>query len=431
MTSTAAERHLLRSSPYWPVISHRQLRRVLPGLAISAIGDAMSTVAMAWLALQLAPAGQRGTWIAAVFAAYLLPAAAGAILFRRFLRGRAGAQLAGWNATLHAAALATIVIAYALGGLNLGLYVTLLAASSLLTSWGAAGRYTMIAELLPERHHLAANAVITGLTEFAAIVGPPLAGLLISLSSPVVVIAVDGASFAILAATYRLAVPAKTVTASDGDASRAAGFRIIWRNPTLLALMALTFGFFVLFGPVYVALPLHVADDLHASATVLGVYWTSFGTGAVLGALVTGYLRRWRLWPTTLGIVVGFGVVMLPFGLGAPIGVTLTSFALAGLIWAPYMSTTMALFQRTASTAHLPEVLAANGAVIVLSVPLGTMLAGPLIAATGAEHVLLGCAIGTILLGTTAAGILVTRRRSHAATTSPAQAPGNQPDGSC
>jgi predicted MFS family arabinose efflux permease len=427
MTSTAAGRHLLRSSPYWPVISHSQLRRVLPGLAVSAIGDAMSTVAMAWLALQLAPAGQRGTWIAAAFAAYLLPAAAGAVLFRRFLRSRAGAQLAGWNASLHAVALATIVIADALGGLSLGLYVTLLAASSLLTSWGAAGRYTMIAELLPERHHLAANAIVTALTEFAAIVGPPLAGLLISLSNPVVVIAIDAASFAVLAATYRLAVPARTGTAADNDASHAAGFRIIWHNPALLALMALTFGFFFLFGPVYVALPLHVADDLHASATVLGLYWTAFGAGAVLGALITGYLRRWRLWPTTLGIVVGFGIVMLPFGLGAPIGVTLASFAIAGLIWAPYMSTTMALFQRTASTTHLPEVLAANGAVTMLSVPLGTMLGGPVIAATSARHVLLGCAIGTILLG--AIGVLVVWRRRHASSTNPALAARNQPDG--
>ena len=320
-----------RSSPYWPVVTHPQLRRVLPGLVVSALGDGMSIVAVSWLALQIAPAGQRGIWVAVAVAAYSLPGAAGGALLGRFMSGRGGAQLAGWNATLRAVSLAAIVVLYAVGRLNAGGYVALLAVSSLLSAWGAAGRFTLIAELLPDRHRLPANAVMTTIGEFATVVGPPLAGVLIGWSNAAVVIGVDAVSFMVLAVTYRLALPAPGRRV-EAPRSRTRG--VIRRDRALLGLVGLSFGFFLLFGPFYVAMPIHIAEDLHAPATLLGAYYTAFGIGAVVGGFVTGYLRRWPLWPTTVGVVVAFGAAMLPLGLGAPTGIALASFALAGAIWA-------------------------------------------------------------------------------------------------
>jgi hypothetical protein len=68
----------LRTSPYYPALSHPVFRRVLPGAAASALGDGMSAVAIAWLALKLAPEASRGLWVGAAVAAYSLPGAAGA-----------------------------------------------------------------------------------------------------------------------------------------------------------------------------------------------------------------------------------------------------------------------------------------------------------------------------------------------------------------
>jgi predicted MFS family arabinose efflux permease len=353
--------------------------------------------------------------VAIAAAAYTMPSAAGALVFGRLMSGRGGGQLAGWNAILRATALAAIPIAYVFGALNIALYIALLAASSLLAAWGSAGRYTLIAELLPPQHHLAANAVLTTIAEFSTIVGPPLAGILISWTNAALVIAIDAATFAILAATYRLATPASTTGRGDTPKSYTAGYRTIRHDRNLLGLLALTFGFFFLFGPFYVAMPIHVAEDLHASATVLGGYYAAFGIGAVAGGLATGYLRRWPLWPTTIGIVLAFAAAMLPLGLGAPTGISVTCFAFAGMIWAPYMPTSVALFQRATTTAKLPQVLAANGSITVLSVPLGTILGGPLVTAIGARGTLLVCAIATLALGAVAAG-LTTRPRDQSAT---------------
>ncbi|GAB3953886.1 MFS transporter [Micromonospora vulcania] len=401
-----------RSSPYWPVVSHPLLRRVLPGLAVSALGDGMAVVAVTWLAIQLAPHSQRGTWIAVAVAAYTLPSAAGTIVFGRLLAGRSGAQIAGWDAILRATALAAIPVAYLADVLTIGLYVTLLAASALLHSWGVAGRFTLIVELLPQRHHLPANALLMTIGGSATIIGPPLAGILISGAGPVWVIAIDAATFAVLAVTYRLAVPTTIGTArTERAASRTAGFAAIGRDPALLGLLGLSLGFFFIFGPVYVAMPIHIVDDLNASATLLGAYYTAFGIGGVLGGLVTGHLRHWPLWTTTIGIVIGFGVAMLPLGLGVPIGVSLPAFALAGLIWAPYRATSMALIQRGTSTTQLPAVLAAYGAITVLAVPLGTMLGGPLVGLLGARPTLLLSGGATVALGLLAGGLALLRRR--------------------
>ncbi|MET7424706.1 MFS transporter [Dactylosporangium sp. NPDC005555] len=398
-----------RSSPYWPVVSHPRLRRILPGLVVSALGDGMSLVAITWLALQLAPAEHRGTGVAVAVAAYSLPSAAGGVLFGRFLRHRGGAQLAGWNAILRACALGAVALTAALGGLGPGLYVALLAVSSLLAAWGSAGHYTLIAELLPPVHHLPANAVMNTIANSATIAGPPLAGLLIAWTNPATVIAIDAASFAVLALTYRLAVPPLPAAPPGDEPSAGAGFAAIRRDRTLFGLLLLSFAFFFLFGPFYVAMPVHVATDLHGSAAVLGAYYTAFGVGAVLGGLATGYLRRLSLWPTTTGIVIAFGAAMVPLGLDVPVAVAVASFALAGAIWAPYMSTSMALFQRTTPAADLPQVLAANGSVLVVAVPLGTMLGGPLVALAGARSTLLLCALATVALGVVAA-LLVLRR---------------------
>ncbi|WP_262284309.1 MFS transporter [Micromonospora sp. MA102] len=401
-----------RSSPYWPVVSHPLLRRVLPGLAVSALGDGMALVAVTWLALQLAPQGQRGTWTAVAVAAYTLPSAAGTLVFGRLLAGRSGAQLAGWDAVLRAGALAAIPAAHLAGALTIGVYVALLAASSLLHSWGSAGRFTLIAELLPERDHLPANAVLAIMGQAATIAGPPLAGILIGAAGPVWVLALDALSFAVLALTYRLAVPVgRRAAPTEATPSRTAGFGVIRDHRALRGLLAVTFGFFLLFGPFYVAMPVLVTEELGGSATTLGLYYTAFGAGSLLGGLATGHLRRWPLWPTVIGIVVGFGAAMLPLGLGVPVGLSLPAFALAGLLWAPYTSTSMALFQRSVTGARLPQALAAHGAVVVLAVPLGTMLGGPLTAALGARHTLLLCAALTIALGTVAAGLARPRRR--------------------
>lgn len=131
-------------------------------------------------------------------------------------------------------------------------------------------------------------------------------------------------------------------------------------------------------------------------------------------SVASGYAGRLPLWRTVIGIVVGFGLTLLPIGLGAPVPVSLVAFGLGGFIWAPYMSLSRALIQRRTEPSQLSSVLAANSALIIPAVPLGTILGGPLVVLLGAESTLLACAIATVALGLTAAGFFAWAGRGGA-----------------
>jgi MFS transporter, DHA3 family, macrolide efflux protein len=102
---------------------------------------------------------------------------------------------------------------------------------------------------------------------------------------------------------------------------------VIRSSPVLPGLMALSFVFYLLCGPIEVALPVHIASDLHGSAALLGTFWAVSGIGAVIGELAAPYPWRWPLWPTMTGIVIGWGLAIVPLGLPSPLGT-----ALGGLI---------------------------------------------------------------------------------------------------
>lgn len=385
------------------MVTHSTLRRLLPGFTVSSLGDGMALVAVSWLAIELAPPAGRGAWVALAAAAYTLSGALGALVLGRFLRRRDPAQLVGWDALLRATALGAIPVCHAFGVLGIELYVVLLAISSVLHSWGQAGIYTLLARRLPEREHLAGNAVLSGIGSLSTVIGPPLAGVLIVWGGAATVIAVDAATFLVLAITSLIGVPRDTEPPPESAGSRTAGFSVIRRTPALLGLLGLSFAFFFLFGPLYVALPLHVSDGLGAPAGLLAAFYTAFGVGAVVGSLLTGYLGRLPLWPVTTGIVIAFGAFLLPVGLGAPTWAAIAGFAVAGLLWPPYASLSTTLFQRSAPRELLPQTLAASSAVRVLSVPLGTALGGPLVSALGAQGALTASAVSITVLGLAAA----------------------------
>ncbi|HZN77491.1 MAG TPA: MFS transporter, partial [Micromonosporaceae bacterium] len=90
------------------VLNQPALRRILPGMLVSALGDGMSMVAVAWLAVRIAPPGQAGVWTGLAVAAYALPAAIGAAALTRFVRGFRGVRLVAADASLRAVVLGTI-----------------------------------------------------------------------------------------------------------------------------------------------------------------------------------------------------------------------------------------------------------------------------------------------------------------------------------
>jgi MFS family permease len=338
----------------------------------------------------------------------------GALVFGRRLRRVPARRLLLADNVVRAAFLGAVPLAWLAGLLTPPLYVVLLAISSILHAWGSAGRYTLLAELLPHEQRLAANTLDGSLNFAATIAGPAIAGVLVTYVSSALVIGLDALTYAFLAVLVaRTRLPeARDVSPVDQAAARG-GLALLRSHPELLGLLTLTWFFNLLYGPVEVALPLHVTDDLHAPGTLLGLYWTLFGVGALLGALAVGTLRQLPLWPVMIAIVTGWGLTLLPFGLGAPTAVTVACFTLGGAIYGPFVALSVTLMQAKSPPQHLAAMLATRSAALLTASPLGTAIGGPLTTALGPRATLGGSGLATVALGVVACVLLLARRRNR------------------
>jgi MFS family permease len=388
-----------------PVLNQPLVRRLLPALAVSALGDGMSMVAVAWLAVRIAPADQAALWTGLAVAAYTLPATVGAAVLSRLVRRFSGAGLVALDASLRAVALGTVAVLAVAGRLSPGGYVALLAVSSLLHAWGSAGTYTLIAELLPDRHRVAGNALVSTFNQAAIVVGPGLAGVIATFAGPGWVIGIDAVSFAVLAVCAtagRRVIRAPTAPATPESATTGV-WQTILRQPRLLGLLAVTCVFFFLYGPVEVALPIYVAQDLGGSSALLGAYWAAFGIGAVAGGLGAGLLQNRRRSTVVVTIIVGWGAALLPIALTDSVEAGLLGLAIGGLVYGPFTAICVALFQSASPPHLLSRVLAARTALTIPSTAAGTLVGGPVVGALGAQPTLLLSALLTIALGVTVA----------------------------
>ena len=364
---------------------------MVPVFALSDLGDGMTVVAVAWMALALGPEGGQGALVGIAVAAYILPGALGALVLGRWMRRLTPPRLLIIDSGLRAVLLGAIPFAHVAGALTPAVYVGLLGASSLLHAWGTGGRYALFAPLLGDDQRLAANSVLSTSQWSATIAGPTLAGLLVGVMPATWIIGLDAATFAVLALQIgRTKLPAAAVPAAARDDTRR-GLGILCRQPDLLTQLIVTWLFNLAFGPVEVALPLFVTDDLHAGPGLLGEYWAAFGIGAGVGALALGAATRLPLWPAMLAIIAGHGIGMLPFAYADSAVPSLIGFAFAGLVYGPYSALSFTLLQDRAPVASLTTVLAARSAVLLTASPLSAASGGFLVDRTSAPTVLAGC----------------------------------------
>lgn len=394
-------RRLRRVLPegYARCLANPDFRRLQPGLLVSFLGDGMSFIGVAWLAVELADPADRAVVVGLAVASYSLPAAIGSLTLGRWLSSRNARSLILLNSLLRGAVFTLIPVLYWMGLLDAAVYITLLAASSVLHAWGIAGRQTFVAENLAPADRLAGHSLVGSQEHLSYIAGPPLAGLVSAAIGPAAVLAADAVSYLYLALVAARVRGDGTVGRRPAVPLRRTG-RTLVRHPELVGLLALTFVFYLLYGPIEVAVPVFVADRMGGDPTVLGWIWGAFGVGAVIGALVTGTLRRLPLWPTALTIVAGWGLAILPFAQFGTLAAGIAGFGLGGLIYAPYGPVTITLLQRTAPFDELVSLSAFRSAILVIATPLGAALGGLLVGALGPA--------GTIRLsGLTTVGLAV------------------------
>lgn len=128
---------------------------------------------------------------------------------------------------LRTAFLASVALLWAAGSPAPFVYVALLGGSSLLSAWGNAGGYTMLSALAGPEGRLAVNSLTSAQVSLAVIVGPAVAGVLLSWIGPGWLIAIDASSFAFLGIQAWRTPTGATTAEQPVDAHEAeSGFRL-------------------------------------------------------------------------------------------------------------------------------------------------------------------------------------------------------------
>ncbi len=177
---------------------------------------------------------------------------------------------------------------------------------------------TLLPQTVPPQVFTNAATWSSSAWQFAAIVGPAVAGIIAALLGRVTIIYILDAFFALtfmllvtLIRGRKLALAPRTATLD----SLMEGWRFIRGTRVILAAITLDM-FAVLFGGAVTLLPVYATDILKVGATGLGVLRAAPSIGAILVAFSLTHLPPFRRAGRTLLLAVaGFGVATIVFGL--------------------------------------------------------------------------------------------------------------------
>lgn len=331
-----------------------------------------------------------------VLARYHSPQLAGITAFLAILPGLLVAPVAGALLDRHGrarlvvadyliAALAAVLIAglSAANALPVALLLTIVTLASLTNPLSVAGARSLFPIIVPRPMWERANAFDSSGHVIATLLAAPLAGTLVGLIGGEWALVMAAALFLCAAVVMvRLPEPAAT-THPDGSVLLNAwrGLRYVVRNPSLrglaLTLTTLNLGS----GLLVIALPVLVLDRLHSGPATVGFLWGAMGAGGLFAAVVAGRI-------STLGrerqLMVGAillncaAIAFLPFA--GSLTVVAVVVLVLGAANGPLDIALFTLRQRRTDPAWFGRAFAVSMSVNYIGSPIGSALAGPLIA---------------------------------------------------
>lgn len=356
--------------------------------SISMFGDALMPVTTA-----LAVGAIYGvTGVGVVLAVWTAPFVA-LVIFGGVLSDRFGARRMMIGAdVVRVLTQGALAIAFLVGVPPLWLLVVMSALAGCAAAMFQPGVNSMVP--LVARDVQRANATIKVADSMALLVGPGVAGVLVTFAGAGPVYAIDAGTFAVSALCLllvRVAVPAQA-----GGHSVLPDLRVGWREFRVrtwmwsVILVWIVFGLFV-FGPIIPVGSVLVTARLGGAA--YGWVESALGAGTILGGLIAMKVRPAR--PLAAGAVGTFGFALLPLVLGskAPLIVLLAGAFVAGVAWAFWSVMWATSVQTQVAPEVLNRVTAYEVAGSVSGLAAGQAIAGPLAAVTGGEQLLRGSTI--------------------------------------
>jgi len=198
-------------------------------------------------------------------------------------------------------------------------------------------RQALIADIIPRRDLLNAIALNSSAFNVARVIGPAIAGVLISTAGIAACYLVNAASYLAVIASLmmmRKDTPPIPSTVSPLEALLQ-GFRYIFGNPWPRALITII-ATFAIFGFSFITMmPVFARDVLHLDASGYGAILSSVGLGAATAAIFMAAAGGRVPQPLlVLGSAISFGLVLGAAALAPSFRSAIVLFTLAGCVMA-------------------------------------------------------------------------------------------------
>lgn len=404
---------------------HRRWRWLAASTVVSLFGDVMYVVA---IAVSLLDGPNGAVWLAGSFLARLVPYVVlgpiGGAIADRIDRRLLMVGLAFARGCLFIAMAGVAVTS----GPRLAMVILL----GLNAACGAVfepARGAAIPQLVPERDLAAANATEQGLSQLSWFVGPALGALLVAVSNPGIVLAIDAATFfisAVLLARVGSLVPMPREPSGAAEPAGVlatviddigAGARFAFRDRGLRGLMILSAIATLAFGAEQILYVLVAADRLGLGAEGIGYLLTAMGVGGIIGAPLSARASNSRnigVWLIATGVLVSVPMVVVSltdlrwvvFGMSAIEGGAAVVFDVVVLT----------LMQRAVPENAMGRVLSLSDALATLGQTVGAIGAPLLVSVAGltiALQVSGGLALAVVLITAPALLALAARTESE------------------
>lgn len=368
-----------------------QFRLLWIGQSTSAFGDGLTFLAIAFAVLHIGgKATDLGLVFAAFFAAYVSFVLIGGVWADRLPR-----QLVMVAADVLRGVVQVVIGLLLLTDVaqvwQLGIGVAVYGAASAFFQPASSG---LIPQTVSPARLQQANALMSISRNGAAILGPPISGLIVAFTGPGTVFMIDAATFAISAVSLLLLRPVEGTAPEIRQpflAELAGGWREVRARPWIGAALV-TFGISNASGAAFFILGPVIADTKLGGAAAWGLILTGGAMGGVLGGLLALRIRPRH--PLRMGFAGMCLIALQPLSLIGPAPVLLIAGAFLLGFGAGELTNTwwFTLLQQ-----HVPEharsrVSSYDWLVSFIFQPIGFLIVGPLSQAIGFTPTLVGAA---------------------------------------
>jgi MFS family permease len=288
-----------------------------------------------------------------------------------------------------AAVIGAIPIIAALGQLHVWEVYGVGFVSSVLTIFFESGEFAAIPSLVGTDDLVAANGKIQASYSAGAVLGPLLAGLLLTVVAVQTLFLVDSASFVISAVALVMVRGSFNPSASTPERRSirhdvAEGLRYVLGHPVLRNISAMMALFNFVGVTTGTQLVLFAKQRLSASDAEVGILFSAGSIGVVVLGLVAGRLRRkLRFGPAALGALSTCGALTIVFAVNRVYWVALPLWGLEQGLGIFFNINTISLRQALVPNHLLGRIVSIAGVLAWSAIPLGGVIGGYVIHSTG------------------------------------------------